>query len=219
MLIGHASDLHGSYKLLGKVETPDLWLITGDFFPNYGRGPDTGGLILPSYENHFQHRWWGFRADSIMDRLEGRPVLWMPGNHDFVSLAVLLRLAEYRGTVHDLTEGPFELDGQTFTGFREIPYIKGEWMGEVRDFSEIVPKAMSQDPTILVTHAPPGGILDYDPKWGHCGIPLLTTALTYQTHRIHHHFFGHVHPDGGKTQEEMGIKFVNSAQRIQLVEV
>ena len=221
MIIAHASDLHGSYKALGKVETPDLWLITGDFFPNYGRGRKTGGLIDAEFERSHQRRWWGYKGASIITRLRGKPVIWCPGNHDFVSLEVLLK-RNYPALVHDVSKTPLEFMGQTWAGYREIPYLAGEWMGETQDFQEIVRTAMSANPTILVTHAPPGGILDDDKEgeYGHgCGVTAQTSALAYQEHRVTHHFFGHIHAQGGKTHEEMGVKFVNSATCIQIIEI
>lgn len=229
MRIAHASDLHGNYKLLNRgydssavseqEGLPDLWIISGDFFPNYGRGPKTGYKINSVHERNFQSRWWGYKSNSIMDRLGGKPIIWVGGNHDFISLSSCLRSSKYPGQVFDLSEGPVDFGGQRFAGFREIPYIAGEWVGETQAFSEIISKALEQDPTILVTHAPPGGILDYDPTYDHCGIPALTAALTYRPHRITHHFFGHVHPDGNKTHFEMNILFINSSQTVQTVEV
>lgn len=219
MLVAHVSDLHGKYKKLGNVATPDLWIISGDFFPNYGRGPKTGGMISEGMEITFQDKWWGFKAESIIERLREKPVVWVPGNHDFISLAGRLKFSNYPAPVFDLTKGPAEFGGKKFAGYREIPYICGEWPGEIHDFSSVVAEAMDSDPDILVTHAPPGGILDQEKSGESCGVPVQTVALTYRPHRITHHFFGHVHHCGGKVQEEMGITFVNSATQIQLVEV
>lgn len=216
MRIAHASDLHGNIKLLGNVEAPDLWIISGDFFPNYGRGPLTDRRIDPNHEIGFQYDWWERKSERIMGLLRNAPVIWIGGNHDFISLIPLLSQWNYGAEIHDLGHGPVTFGGKVFAGFSEIPYINGEWNGEEHSFEDIVQRTMECDPDILVTHAPAAGLLDTS-SYGHVGISELTTQLTYAPHRITHHFFGHVHDSGGKKLEEMGILFVNSAETIQVV--
>ena len=74
--------------------------------------------------------------------------------------------------------------------------------------------------SFLVTHTPPAGILDTDThgEKGY-GITALTSALCYTEHNITHHFFGHAHGSGGKTQELFGVQFINGAQSFRLHEV
>lgn len=222
MRIVHASDLHGDYRILGKAPHEfDVWAITGDFFPNYGRGSKTGGLIDPDYERSTQLRWWGWKGGSVMRRLRDRPVMWMAGNHDFISLAQMLKGSDYQGPVFDVTTA-VDFEGQRFAGYREIPRIVGEWPGEVDDFSDIVKKTMEKDPTILLTHTPPGGILDDDREgaMGHgVGVTAQSLWFAYRPHRVTHHFFGHIHAQGGKRAQEMGVIFINSATTLQVVEV
>ena len=71
----------------------------------------------------------------------------------------------------------------------------------------IVDRTMACDPHILVTHAPPDGILD---RRGY-GVPYLTSYLVYRHHRVQQHFFGHAHKYGGHTRREGGVTFVNGA--------
>jgi hypothetical protein len=68
---------------------------------------------------------------------------------------------------------------------------------------------------VLVTHGPPGGILD-DAGYGY---PALTTAIAYRSHRIQAHFFGHTHACGGQTAEEMRVRFHNGACTVRLHEI
>lgn len=223
MIIGHASDLHGNYKKLETKTLPDLWLLTGDFFDNLGRTDRTGRAIVPAMEISYQHRWWGLKGDSVMRRLGGKPVILVGGNHDFISLAGCLRRANYP-YVRDVTEGAVDFGGQRFAGYREVPYLIGEWVGEVEraNFRPIIDKAMDEDPTILVTHAPPDGVLDDDlegPTGHGPGVDEQVNLLAFRPNRVTHHFFGHIHKQGGKTQEEMGITFVNSATCLQLIDV
>lgn len=212
MKLAHISDMHGRYQMLEGVELPDAWAITGDFFPNKGRGPS--GRIDPSTEVDHQVKWWRHNGASIMRRLGGRPVLWVGGNHDFVNLAGFLKMSQYEGAAFDVAAEAVDFGGHRFAGFREVPYIDGEWVGEAHDLSEVVSRAMDADPTVLLTHAPPAGILDDDGMgtMGHGGgVRPLTVALTWRHHRIVAHLFGHIHEHGGQSVEEMGIRFYNGA--------
>lgn len=218
MLIAHASDLHGSYKVLGTVTGHDVWVLSGDMLPTFGRG--WGERIDPEAEKRHQAVWWKHKSASVMSRLGGKPVVVVNGNHDFLNLAGLLKKSGYQGEVMDLSQGPATYGGHTFAGFRSVPWMDGEWAGEVHEFRDVVDATMDADPTILVTHAPAAGILDQEEGMAHGGgISELTTALTYRPHRITHHLFGHLHGWGGHQVVEMGIHFVNSATCIQLVDV
>jgi len=207
MKILHSSDLHSHYEGLSSFSDFDLWIDTGDFFPNKTRGDR-------EVEVGFQKEWAGSNnlGELLAKWLDGRPLVSIGGNHDYTSLANLVR--ESGGEAFDLSEGPVEIAGMTFAGFREIPWIFGEWNGETHDLSNLVRNAIGADPDILVTHAPPAGILDTRQYRG--GIEGLTMALNYQPHRIKYHFFGHIHGNGGKAVDEMGIKFVNGANHIRL---
>ena len=208
----HTSDLHGSYKpLLAALSAGDfdLWVDSGDFFPNSTRG-------IASVEASYQAKWFGaYKAlgERIAVALNGKPLVSVGGNHDYVSLAALVRAAG--GTAYDLSDAPVEVCGLKFAGFRQIPWIAGEWNGETHDFTGLVDAALGADPDVLVTHAPPYGILDED---GY-GIGPLTTALAYRPHRIKAHLFGHAHHNGGQTAQEMGILFHNGATGIEKVTV
>ncbi len=220
MILGHASDLHGRYSMLEGVALPDVWVITGDFFPTKGRGQT--GRIEADAEIDYQVRWWRNKGPSVMRRLGGRPVLWVGGNHDYVNLAGLLKMSKYEGATFDVAAAPVDFGGHRFAGFREVPYMEGEWVGESHDLSDVVARAMDADPTVLLTHAPPAGILDDDGMgtMGHGGgVSPLTTALTWRPHRIVAHLFGHIHQHSGRDVEEMGIRFYNGAEKVRLVEI
>lgn len=208
MRIGHFSDLHGNLSALRNAEEiPDVWVCSGDFFPNSTRG-------IRSIEQEYQKNW--FAAQNLPSLLKGKPLLFVGGNHDYVSLADLLVEVGY--PAQNITLQGVVVDGVRFAGFREIPYIRGEWNGETHrtDIAAIVVDLFSNPPDILVTHAPPAGILDN----GHTpGIEAITSLLTYSDHNVKVHLFGHIHEDGGKIVEEMGIRFFNSAGTLQFLDV
>lgn len=186
MRIFHSSDLHGDVSRLRRAVDFDVWLDTGDFFPNLTRGK------RPT-ETRYQPAWFELKAARrVLEFLDGRPAITVPGNHDFVSLAELLVKAGHQAT-YEVTAGTLvELGGERFAGFREIPWIAGNWAFEEHELRRPVGLALEQDPTILVTHAPPRGILDGQDS-AHIGVSELTTWLFYKPHRVRHHFFGHKH--------------------------
>lgn len=210
MKIAHTSDLHGNYTILGQVDSPpDLWVITGDFFPNLTRG-------RRSIEEEFQTRWYSMEAGHIIRLLHGVPVLWVPGNHDYVDLVKLLRRDGVRAL--EVTPKGCTFGGLRFAGFGEIPFICGEWNREVTLSQLACLTRMTLEmgnPDVLVTHCPPDGILNglYE------GIAPLTSSLAYRPHQVRLHLFGHAHEDGGGQVEHMGIRFVNSAGTVTTIEV
>lgn len=210
MLVGHFSDLHGALnRVLNTTETPDLWIATGDIFPNSSRG-------YVDIEVPFQEAWWAHFGATIAARFKDRPIIVVDGNHDYISFADCLR--QHGVEAYKIEDSPVVL-GKRFAGFREIPWIAGEWNGETVDFQHIVDRTFEADPDILLTHAPPAGILDHDHFDHGYGVRNLTQALTYRPHRITAHFFGHMHERGGQDTEEMGIRFYNGATKVRFVTV
>ena len=215
--IFHTSDLHGSYHglltQLAQIENLDIWVDTGDFFPNKTRGTH----VEKSYQTK-----WALEYTKIAHRIaeicmkRNISVVSVSGNHDYVSLANLLKVAGMSANnVFDLSSASHSttVHGIKFAGFREIPYIAGEWAGEteIGDFKDIMNTAMSHNPDILVTHCPPGGILDDATDGGHYGVPYITSYLMNAPHSVKAHLFGHVHGDGGLTKSEGEILFSNAA--------
>lgn len=222
----HSSDLHGNYKkLLTYAGDFDVWVDTGDFCPNYGRGPKTAGLIIPEHERRHQIKWWRYKnlGTRFREWLKGRPGVIIPGNHDFVPYGHLLEQAGSR--IFNASPTGFRLLDLKWAGFREITWIgmgpngAPEWVGEVKEINDQLARTFEFGPDILVTHNPPHRILDYDPPWDRCwGWQSLDDALTHRPHRIKHHFFGHVHPQGGKTAIHGRTKFYNGSERVILHE-
>ena len=216
MIVAHVSDTHNAPALFTGTDTSsaDLFLITGDVMGNSASCYDRD--IQTLREIRYQQSWWRKYAKKWAEIIGTRPVVLVRGNHDFISPAGWLR--HYGVEVHEITDTQpmVEVLGRRFAGFRQVEWIAGEWAGESHDLRPFVEKALDCDPEILVTHAPPAGILDEVAGYG---VKSLSAALTYRTHRITRHFFGHCHIDGGKVREEMGIVFVNGAEHCLLHEV
>lgn len=221
MKIWHASDTHNRpsiVKTVADVEC-DVIVLTGDILANKGRvDPARGGTgrIEPHLERKYQDQWFRKVAKKWAVAFAGRPVVYCPGNHDFIDIGPWL--AHYGHTnLHVISaEIPcVEVLGKRFAGFREIPWIDGEWMGETHDLQEPVDRAFACDPDVLVTHGPPAGILAGQFGYGNAA---LTSALTWRHHMIVAHLFGHEHSDCGVTTE-MGILFSNAAATGRLIEI
>ncbi len=215
--ICHISDTHDCPNIaLGAAREPvDVIVLSGDLMANRGR---IGGLgILPDLERIYQTNWvqGSNRIASWAKAFGETPVVIVDGNHDFISMANPLRDAGCN-VYHITAENPcITVAGVRFAGFREIPWIAGEWMGETHNQREAIDRAFDCDPQILVTHGPPAGILDGPNGYGSAP---LTTALAYRGDRIKAHLFGHAHEGCGMAQT-MGISFSNAAGVCRVIEV
>ena len=216
MRVLHTSDIHGKYKrILGCDQDFDVWLDTGDFLETYGRRRSTGNMIDPHSEIVYQSKWvsWTDLANRFTQWLGGRPAIICGGNHDFLDWGDKLKIAG--ANVYKVNPAGFELLGTKWSGFREIPVIEREWMGEVDDFSSLVDETFESSPDSLVTHAPPNSILD---KQGY-GISYLTSKLMYSEHKIRAHFFGHNHLMGGKSTTIVDTTFYNGACNVMVHDI
>jgi Icc-related predicted phosphoesterase len=217
MKIAHISDTHDRPSIVRSVRSIqcDVIVLTGDVLNNKGRCSETGGQIVPSVELKYQNSWFQPQAKKWAEAFAGRPVVYVPGNHDFIDIASHLK--HYGHTnLHPITpETPYvDLMGKRFAGFRDVPWIAGEWMGETHDLKAVVDATMACDPDIIVTHAPPAGVLDGAEGYG---ILALSFALCYRTHRVTHHLFGHCHDSGGQIVTECGITFSNAAGHVNII--
>ncbi len=209
MKILHTSDLHGSIRSKHLLCDFDIWIDTGDFFPNKTRGER-------SVEIPHQKRWFERKAAYVLEALNGRPLISVPGNHDYISLAQFFHNYFGYENAHEIVSGKIvEVNNIRFGGFPNIPWIEGEWNYETHnaEMSDIVQLCPLSDIDVLLTHAPPGSILDIGFGNVNYGIPSLTSALFYTEHNIKHHFFGHIHTCGGMSVEQGGIQFYNGATK------
>lgn len=202
MKIGHFSDIHSDLNLIGN-EVPDIWVCTGDVFPNSTRGNR-------EVEQAFQTAWFESNKSALVAKLQGAPLVSVAGNHDFVSLGTLLKGIGYEA--YEIESGvDATIQGVRFAGFPGIPFIYGEWNHELTRAELLfrVQQVFENPPDVLVTHAPSSGILGND----NYGISGLTSALCYNEHAIKLHLFGHEHEYGGMMVEQLGVKFYNNACR------
>lgn len=217
MRILHASDIHGRWDFLVQhikaFEQADIIMFTGDMMPEDRREPSR------EKNRKFQCQWFAdnLLVKKVMAALGDKPVICVAGNHDFTNLATLIRrntlnvfeLSHYKPTV---------INGVSFSGFPNIPYINGGFSHETsrQELNHIVEILIKNQPEVLVTHAPPFGILD-----NNYGIEALGSLIRVAPEQIKfkHHFFGHIHECGGQKVVVNGITFYNGSCSIAVHEI
>jgi Icc-related predicted phosphoesterase len=219
MKVLHSSDLHGNWRGLFNFSDFDVWVDSGDFFRNYTN--PRFNRINPHEEVQGQTKALSIVVDEIRKWLNGRPLISVSGNHDYISLADQVSSTHQPAYELSASNSLYEF-GVTWSGFREVPFIGGFWNGEIHqnEFKEIVEESFSANPSILITHAPPLGILDQGGIfYQNLGIIKLNAEFQWSNHQVKHHFFGHIHEQGGKSVEQMGVQFHNSATKIRVIQV
>jgi len=214
MKIVHFSDLHSEYELIGDVEKPDLWICTGDFFPNF-TNPMMDKKTRLGVEREKQKQWLENNLDNLNKMLRDVPIFWTNGNHDFIKPFGIKNLTY-------LEEGVYaEFNGFKFAGFPEIPKLSGAWMNEVgtEEMSRICRSVFSEDFDVLLTHSPPKGILDNVAYWGIEAVGSEPIRDYVFDSNVTLHCFGHIHEQGGKIRKMAGVAFSNAATVFNVIEV
>jgi Icc-related predicted phosphoesterase len=202
----HVSDMHGKLRLLdafldGAESQPDLFILTGDILPNFSEADR-------QTEEELQPAWVKGTADHFRNIFKDTPVLFQRGNHEFCWPDEIWN--EHGINVFRVMRTCQTIFGLTFAGFSEINFIEGRWPGEIRnpEMTAIVDEVIGNNPDILITHAPPGGIMDG--VHNSYGVVPLASQLFYRPNTIRYHLFGHTHACRG-TIEQGGILFSNAA--------
>ena len=243
--IVHFSDWHGQ---LNNLSEADIYVVTGDILDNYpnfkrtpildGWPPDPfalGGVqreIVPEKEARLQNEWFR-RKFTEKGRLLGlryffpknckhNPVVVVRGNHDFVDLGPMFG-GEYFEVSDDSTRS-VEYCGLKFGGFRGVDRFNNEWWGE-RDPQRIGKdiEMMPDDLDVVVSHAPPHGILDmgYGEHIGsHEFTRWINERLYDEDKKMPRLFcFGHAHDGRGRLETDDGTVFSNAACGKHIIEL
>jgi Icc-related predicted phosphoesterase len=147
-------------------------------------------------------------------------MICVDGNHDWLSLAQVSRNRGARA--YEVQPGEKVLfKGLTFSGFREIPKFHGRWKGEVEriKLSSLANIIMADSPDVLLTHAPPRGIMDRTDAGEHSGNEPLAIAMASHPHNVKLHCFGHVHECGGEQETHGSTLFSNAATKLNVIDL
>lgn len=175
--------------------------------------------IDPLHEITYQTGWINdILIDSyVRERMfttEEAPVICVRGNHDFVDLKPLFEGVRDDNTFELHEPGDvIELFGLRIGGMRGIPYIYGEWCDEYRQpDADDRCRRLPLDLDVLITHAPPYGVLDNEPD--HYGMRGLRSYLD-RARNLKAHLFGHIHAHGGKV-EHLTVGYDDSREDVTM---
>jgi Icc-related predicted phosphoesterase len=224
MQIAHISDWHtnaaGAVRILNEnaqthnYKNVELVLITGDMLYD----PIVSSKVKIMTPDLIQdQRWeWEEAASVIQERFPRAKLVAVPGNHDWCNYGIpdLVTSFDEFGPLPAI-----EVAGVRIAGFRGVPMFYGFYHGEFSDryFHEhIFPHLELSD--ILLTHAPPHGILDDVIDARRIGIMGLEEWFTnHPWHRRRLHCFGHVHERGGAFKGQGEVYYSNAAGAINFL--
>jgi len=172
---------------------PDLILYAGDDVARFGPGPNS----------------WSPMARRVRHGLAG-----VIGNDCSADARAALR----QPGCHDLHEEPLLIGELAFLGLQGAPDDRGRGLGytlyaegAARHHLDRQLSAVGKRPVILVSHAPPRGILDLAVRFGleHIGTTALLEATKWPSLKAV--ICGHVHLQGGRQVQHGSCLVVNCA--------
>lgn len=165
----------------------------------------------------------GMQGDGLRHDILGNPdapVVVCRGNHDYVNLAPM-----FGGDVWEVSlmgDEATTIQGFKIGGTRGVNPISGEWSDEIGavEFEERCER-LPRDLDILVTHAPPRGMLSScGDDYGNVSLMLYNSEMKASDHPLRLHCFGHVHEAAGVQKDpECGTIYSNAACTYQVIEL
>ena len=222
MRLCHVSDTHGKFPTLyGRY---DAVIHTGDLLPN-SHHVMTGNRNL---EMKFQLQWIRDNINEFKSWLGGHPLLYVPGNHDFIDSNLLefeLRAAGLEA--FNLTDKILTFQNVNFYGFPYVPEINGMWNYERRlpemqtEVDRMVAELNKTYVDVLACHAPPYKMLDLTMGNEVVGCQVISTALDYKISKDmlpSYYLCGHIHEANGMSVRN-GMMVSNAATTRHIIEV
>lgn len=199
MQIVTISDLHG--VLPDVLPDGDVLVIAGDICP------------ARNHTLSYQRTWLDtrFRSWLTVQRAKYTTVCGCAGNHDFIFQEEPSTVASLNLPWHYFEDMGMDICGHKFWFSPHQP-IFGNWAFNLTE-EQLAEKwaLIPKDTTVLVTHAPPAGILDLVPRDGgvHIGSTTLMTRVL-ELQKLQLHVFGHCH-EGYGTRVLAPVTFVNAS--------
>lgn len=233
MRMCHVSDTHGYFpKLSGSF---DVVVHSGDIFPNKPPMTDprmynvhSSGHTNSVKEMTFQADWIGNSISMLKKWLQGRPLLFILGNHDFIHNELVEQMLNAEGikaiSLHDKV---VRFDDVTFYGFPYIPPVDGTFAYEravpemTEEVDNMVDKLNQEYVDVLVMHAPLYRILDLTKGNTAIGSSVISTGIDYKLNKdmrpcaILH---GHCHESNGLAMYRE-ILVSNAATKHHIIEI
>ena len=180
MRILHISDTHGKHQLLKNLPKADVIVHSGDVSFS-----DTENEVL-EFMNWF--------CD-----LDYPHKIFVAGNHDDCLYGEQIK--DLPDNCHYLCHSGVEIEGVKFWG---IPFF----MADIK--TGLMERSITQIPdktSVLISHSPPYGILDFDNNTNHGSIDLLQAVLKIKPT---YHLFGHIHAAYG-VEKSNDTVFINAS--------
>ena len=174
----HISDSHGLHRKLENLPKADILIHSGDFTMG---GSEAEAIDFMNWlcDLPYKHK------------------IFICGNHDECLYGA--NVSGLDSNVHYLNNSGLEIKGYKFYG---IPMFMRDSKNRDKHYSEI-----PVDIDILITHAPPFGIMDFDGRRNY-GSEVLLQKVSEISPKLH--LFGHIHNAHG-IQEMNGTIFSNGA--------
>lgn len=146
---------------------------------------------------------------ASLHRLPHRDKVVVAGNHDFLFEREPDVARALLGDVHYLCDDGVTVGGSRFWGSPWQP-VFFDWAFNLPRGAALAEKwaLIPSETDVLVTHGPPGGILDRTVHGQGVGCDDLTAALARIRPRLH--VFGHIHEAYGRL-ERGGTEYVNAS--------
>lgn len=221
MKIIATSDTHGTLPEIG--EACDLFIHAGDIADHSVNYKDE------FLESVYQTNWMESTFKPWFDKIDSEYAVCVPGNHDvWASLQI-----PTHNNFRDFLENTITFEGSNIS-------VGGKWIGiwpftrpvppEGRGFpywwgsmseetqKELLPQILCPDIDILVSHAPPYGLCDFEGHhYGSIALRVLLDAGHWP--KLTHLFCGHIHLPSEKECDYRGIRIINCAKRIVSLEI
>jgi len=222
MRIMHISDTHGGFpRLYGRF---DVVVHTGDLFPNSHHV----GMGNKTQEMAFQLRWLRDEIPTFKSWLMGHPLLYVPGNHDFLHPDLMEHELRAAGLeVLSLTDKVTTFREVNFYGFPYVPAINGMWNYEKEvpemqvEADKMVTALNKTYVDVLACHAPIHKVLDLSMGNEILGSTVIANALDYKIDKNMMpttYLCGHIHEAHGLSMRN-GMLVSNAATTRHIIEV
>jgi len=191
MIIVGASDLHGGWPR--DMPSGDVLVLAGDCL---NEDPKLG--IRKPFQAQYQLNEDLPKFNAWVESLPYRLKIYVPGNHDWAFEEMPLLSREALSSMKVLVDDGVEFEGIRFWGTPWVPHLQG-WAFYAREEKLIAmfSKIPRMQPDVLITHAPPLGILDASQS-DHFGSKELLHYIDRAKPKVH--IFGHVHESHGRLQ-------------------
>jgi Icc-related predicted phosphoesterase len=213
ILVG--SDYHCKPNLLAEaldlIPKLDGYINCGDFCSHAGAQPlgQTGYHPKGKGEVELLKSFLG-EVDQL-----AKPWIFLPGNHD-PSALVLDPLAGSYGYV--ATQSTIvSLLGLRILMVPWTPPCGWNWTLTSKHLKLLLETYAHQTVDMIISHAPPKGILDEGGKWYHKKTPTLKPLVDLV--QPQYYLCGHMHLDGGKQVSQGSTLFVNAALHNVIVDI